>query len=104
MFDRPFPRRLGLAPGEFDGGIASRNDLVAPTGAWRQDAVVTDLVGARGRDQGHEPLDELAALHQQVAGAVAPAGLQAQGEPSVGKLFETLVCERRPRDVAAEPF
>jgi hypothetical protein len=26
--------------------------------------------GARGRDQGHEPLDELAALHQDVAGAV----------------------------------
>jgi len=93
-----------LARGGCEGSIASGHDPVAPAGAGRQDAVVTDLVGTRGRNQGYEPLDELAALHQDVAGAVAPGGLQAHGEPSVGKLLEAIVRERRPRDVATEPL
>ena len=53
-------------------------------------------------DQGHESVDEFTALHQDVAGAVAPAGLQTQGEPAVGMFFQALVRERRSRDVAAQ--
>jgi len=37
-----------------------------------------------------------------VAGAVAPAGIQTQGEPAVGMFFQALVRERRSRDVAAQ--
>ncbi len=59
-------------------------------------------MGAWRGDQGHESVDEFTPLHQDVAGAVAPAGLQAQGEPAVGVFFEAFVCERRPRDVAAQ--
>ncbi len=35
-----WPTRLGLAPGNCGGGIASRYDPVAPAGAGRQDAVI----------------------------------------------------------------
>ena len=52
----------------------------------------------------HEPLDEFAALHQDVGGAVAPAGLEAQREPAVAMLLESLAGERWAGDVAAEPF
>ncbi len=44
------------------------------------------------------------ALHQDVRRAVAPAGLETQGEPSVGPHFEAIVREWRARDIAAEPL
>lgn len=43
---------------------------------------------SRRWDQRHQPFDELAPLHQDVGDAVAPAGLEAQGEYSVGAVFE----------------
>jgi len=59
---------------------------------------VRESVGGAGR----LAVDEFTALHQDVAGAVSPASLQTQGEPAVGMFFQTLVCERRSRDVAAQ--
>ena len=55
-------------------------------------------------NQGHESVDEFTALNQNVAGSVARAGLQAQGEPAVGMFFEAFVREWWPRDVAAQAF
>jgi hypothetical protein len=77
------------------------HDPVALARAGRQDPVVADLVGTRRRDQGRQAIDELMSLHQDVGRAVPPARLEAQREPSV---LEALVRERRPGDVAAEPF
>ncbi len=79
-------------------------DPVAPARAGRENAVVAHLMGPWRGDQGHESVDEFTALHQDVAGAVAPTVLQAQGEPAVGMFFEAFVCERWPRDVAAQAF
>ena len=61
-------------------------------------------MGARRWNQRHESLDELASLQDDVRGAVAPAGLQVQSEPSVRAFIESLVGERRSGDVAAEPL
>jgi hypothetical protein len=66
--------------------------------------VVPHLVGARRGDQGDEAVDQLASLHQDVRRAVAPGGLEAQGQPAIGLLLEAIVRERRPRGVAAEPL
>ena len=66
--------------------------------------MVTDLVGAGRRDQGHQPLEELVGLHQDVRGSVAPARLQPKGETSVGPLFEAIGRERRPRHVVTQPL
>jgi hypothetical protein len=64
--------------------------------------VVADLVGARRRNEGDQPLQQLGALHQDVRRAVAPARLEVQGEPSVGTRFEAIVREGRTRDVATQ--
>ena len=66
--------------------------------------MVAHLVGSRRRDEGDEALQELVALHQNVRGAVAPAGLEAEREAPVGLLFEAIARERRPRDIVAEPL
>ena len=94
------PRRV--VGGSFNLGIG--HDPIALALTRRQDPVVPNLMGARRWNQRHETFDELASLHEDVCGAVAPAGLQAQNEPSVRVFFESLVCERRTGDVAAEPL
>jgi len=43
-------------------------------------------------------------FHQDVGGSVAPAGLEAEREASVGPLFEAIARERGPRHVVAEPL
>ncbi|MCG8589640.1 MAG: hypothetical protein MJE66_10145 [Proteobacteria bacterium] len=57
-----------------------------------------------GGNQRHQPLDELAALHQDVGGAVAPAGLETQRESSIRAGLESLAGERGTGNVAAEPL
>jgi len=66
--------------------------------------VIPHLVGAGRGDQGDEAVDQLAWLHQDVGRAVAPGGLEAQGQPALGLLFEAIVRERRPRGGVAEPL
>jgi len=61
-------------------------------------------MGARGRDERRETLQELVALHQHVGRAIAPAGLQAIGEAPIGHRFQALEGEWRPRHVAAQTF
>ncbi len=94
------PRRV--AGGSFDSHIWHDPIALARTG--RQDPVVPNLMGARRWNQRHESFDELVSLHEDVCGAVAPAGLQAQSEPPVRAFFESFMGERRPGDVAAEPL
>jgi hypothetical protein len=55
-------------------------------------------------DQGHEPFDELAAIHQEVRGSVAPAGFEAKRESSIRTLLQAIVYERRSGDVATQPL
>jgi hypothetical protein len=62
------------------------------------------LVGTGRWDERDQPLQKLVALHQDVRRPVPPAGLESQGEPSVGPHFEAIVCEGRAGDVAAEPL
>ena len=61
--------------------------------------MVAHLVGSGRRNQGHQPFQELVGLHQDVGGSIAPAGLEAEREASVGPLFESIARERRPRHV-----
>ena len=82
----------------------SGHDLIAGAGARCQHAVVANLVGSGRWDEGDQPLQQLVALHQDVRRAVAPAGLETQGESAVGLHFEAIVRERRARDIAAEPL
>jgi hypothetical protein len=53
-------------------------------------------MGARGWNQRDEPFDQLASLHQDMRGSVAPAGLEAKRESTIRALFELFVGERRP--------
>jgi hypothetical protein len=55
--------------------------------------VVADPVRTRRRDQREEPFDELAALHQDVGGAVSPSGLEPQCECAVLTLLESFARE-----------
>jgi hypothetical protein len=87
--------RDGLGSGRGGGG----HDLAALAGTGCEDPMVPHLVGARRGDQGDEPVDQLASLHQDVRRAVAPGGLEAQGQPAIGLLLEAIVRERRPRGV-----
>jgi hypothetical protein len=80
----------------------TRHDPVALARRRSEHAVVSHLVGAGRRDQRYEPFDELTSLHQNVRGAVAPAGLEAQGESSIRSLFQAIVRKRRPGDVATQ--
>ena len=66
--------------------------------------MVSNLVGARRGDQWDEPLGELAPLHQDVGGSVAPAGLEPQRECAVLSLLESFARKRWSGDVAAEPL
>jgi hypothetical protein len=61
-------------------------------------------MGARRWNERHQPFDELASLHEDVGGAVAPAGLQAQSESSIRAFLQALARERWPADVATEPL
>ena len=61
-------------------------------------------MSARRGDQWHQSLDELAALHQDVGGSIAPAGLETQREPPIRALLESLAGERGASDVPAEPL
>jgi hypothetical protein len=58
----------------------------------------------RRRNEGHQSIQQLVTRHQDVGRAIAPRGLETQGESSVGAFFEAVVCERGPGDVSAEPL
>ncbi len=62
------------------------------------------LLGTGRWDEWDKALQQLVALHQDVRRSVPRAGLESQGEASVGPHFEAIVCEGRPGDVAAEPL
>ena len=66
--------------------------------------MVADLVRARRRDQGREPLDQFQGLEEYVGGAVAPTVPEPVAEPAVGKLGEPPGCERGPGHVATQPL
>ncbi len=66
--------------------------------------MISNLMSARRGNQRHQPLDELAALHQDMGGSVTPASLEAQREPPIRALLESLAGERGTGDVAAEPL
>ncbi len=61
-------------------------------------------MGSGRWDERDQPLQQLVALHQDVRRPVPPGGLEPQGEPSIGPLFEAIVCEGRAGDIAAEPL
>jgi hypothetical protein len=79
---------LGAVAGCLDG--VARHDPIPLARARCQDSVIANRMGARRRDEGDQAFDELASLHQDVGGAVAPAGLEAQRECSIGALLEPL--------------
>jgi hypothetical protein len=83
-------------------GLTRRHDPIALARARRQEAVVSHLMGSRWRDQRDETVDQLASLHLNVRGAVAPAGLQAKRESAVGLLLEAIVRGRRAGHIAAQ--
>ena len=91
----------GMGCGAARGG---RDNALAQAGTGREDAVIADLVRARRRDQGREPIDQVAPLYQDVGRAIAPACLEAQREPTVGPLLESVVRDRGARDIATQPF
>jgi hypothetical protein len=66
--------------------------------------VISDLVSARRGNQWHQPLNEFAAFHHNVGGAVAPARLEAQRESPVRAFLESLTCEWWARNIAAKPL
>ena len=66
--------------------------------------MVANLMRTRRRNERHQSLQQLVTLHQDVGRAVAPRGLETQGEPSIGAFFETVACERGAGDVTAEPL
>jgi len=87
-------------------GVARRfeNDPIPPAGTRRKQAVVADLMSARGRDQRCKTLEEFVALHQDMGRTVAPACLEAVREESVLDRFEALERERWTGDIATQPL
>jgi hypothetical protein len=61
-------------------------------------------VGTRRRDQWGKSLEQLAAFHQDVRGAIAPAVLEPVREHAAWKRLEPLEAERGTQDVAAQTF
>jgi len=100
LADRPFH----LGPSLFPWTPRAGDDSIAEAGAGCQHSVIANLVGSGRRDEGRQSLQQLVALHQDVRRSIAPAGLEAQGELSVGSGFEAVVGQWRASDVAAEPF
>ena len=78
------------------------HDAVSQTGPGCEDAVVADLMGAWRRDQRDQAVDEIAALHQDVRGAVAPGSLEAQSESAIGVFFESIAAKGWPGPVATQ--
>jgi hypothetical protein len=68
--------QLGLPP-------SSRNDPLAGAGARGQHPVVANLMRTRRRNEGHQSIQQLVTRHQDVGRAIAPRGLETQGESSV---------------------
>ena len=82
----------------------SRHGPIALARARRQNPVIPHLVGARRWNQRHESFDQLASFHQDMRGAVAPAGFEADGESTIWAFFESIMGERRPSHVSNQPF
>jgi hypothetical protein len=61
-------------------------------------------VKSRRRDQGNEPRDQIEWVEQDGVGPVAPGTLEAVAKPAITVLFESLLRERRPGDVAIQPL
>jgi hypothetical protein len=66
--------------------------------------VISNLVRAWRRDQGHELLQQFLGLEDHVRRAVAPAALQAIEETCVGQPGQAFCSNRGPGYVAGEPF
>jgi len=66
--------------------------------------VIPHLVCPGRWNQRDEPFDQLASFHQDVAGSVAPAGLEADAESTIWAFFESIVGERRPSHVLDQAF
>jgi hypothetical protein len=90
-------RRMALGYAEFCR--RARHDPITLTRARRQDPVIPHLVGSGRWNQRHESFDQLASLHQDVTGSIAPAGFEAECELTIRPLFESIVGERRPSHV-----
>jgi hypothetical protein len=66
------------------------HDALAQAGTRREDPVVAELVGARGRDQRNEPVEQVAAFYQDVEygdvlSVISVAVVSAEGEKSRGE-------------------
>jgi len=79
-----------------------RHDPTPLARARRQDPVIPHLMGAGGWNQWDESFDQLASLHQDVRGSVAPAGLEAECELTIRAHFESIVGERRSSHILNE--
>ena len=93
--ERELRRRLGLAA-EDDFGTRGR--------VRGEDAVITEHVKPRRRDEGAEPRDEVEGVEQDGVGAVFPRGLEGEADAPVAVKLEAVLVERRTGDVAAEPL
>ncbi len=83
-------------------GARDRGRALACAGT--EDAVVDEEIDARLRDQDGEFFQELDAAEDERAGAVGPGARERETDATVGQQLETLLGERRPQEVVAEPF
>jgi hypothetical protein len=97
-------RRAGRDGGKAQVYLFHRHDPAAQARARCQDPVVPHLVGSRRRNQRNEAVDQLAALHRDVRGAVAPAGLQAKQKPAILAFLEPFIGQWWTRDVSTKPL
>jgi len=72
--------------------------------ARSKDAVEAGQVGARWRHQGREFGDEVHRLEVHVRRAVLPRRLQLVTHPTLRRDRQSLLANRRARDVAAQAF
>ena len=76
-----------------------RDDLRSEPGRRREDAVESDSVLARSRDEGQKSLDELERREQNCRRAVGKWPLEAQHDAPVGELGEPVGGDGRPSQV-----
>jgi hypothetical protein len=84
--------------------LAARHDLGAHGAVGSEHAVVAHHVESGRWDEGSEPGDEIERLEQDGVSAVFPWSLEAEAYAAVGMEREALPSERRPSEVAAQPF
>jgi len=77
-------------------------DLAAPGVRWREEAVVTNEVRARARNERREPCHEVHRLQKHVGLARSPGRLQLVADVAIRREREALVGHRRSCHVAAQ--